>query len=179
MITQQYCTTMARYNQWMNDKMLDLCSSLSDVERKVNRRAYFRSIHGTLNHILAVDIMLLFHFTRGTPRFPPNGDIYQYFSELRRRRTEVDQEIQEWSQTLSLDWLETPAKYTHHGDGFSRSVCNGFWVVQMFNHQTHHRGQITTLLTQIGRDIGSTDLHMSVPRTNERFFESNALLETV
>jgi uncharacterized damage-inducible protein DinB len=45
----------------------------------------------------------------------------------------------------------------------SRTVPRGFWVVQLFNHQTHHRGQITTVLTQLGHDIGSTDLHMSVP----------------
>jgi uncharacterized damage-inducible protein DinB len=164
MITSQYCVTMAQYNSWMNAQMYTLCATLTDEERKRDHRAFFRSIQGTLNHIPAVDLMLLSHFTHGTPTFLPAGDLYENFNELRHRREEVDVAILDWSRSVSVDWLEAPSPYTHHGDSLPRTVTRGFWVVQMFNHQTHHRGQITTVLTQLGHDIGSTDLHMSVPR---------------
>jgi uncharacterized damage-inducible protein DinB len=163
MIISQYCVTMAQYNAWMNAKLYDLCGNLTDEERKRDQRAFFRSIHGTLNHLLAADVMLLAHFTQGTPTFLPSGDLYEDFSELHQRREEVDVEILDWLRAVSVDWLEEPSPYTHHEDGLPRTVPRGFWVVQMFNHQTHHRGQITTVLRQLGHDIGSTDLHMSVP----------------
>jgi uncharacterized damage-inducible protein DinB len=123
----------------------------------------FRSIHSTLNHLLAVDVMLLSHFTHGTPTFLPVGDLSENFQELRQRREEGDGAMLEWSRSVPVDWLAAPSPYTHHGDGLPRTVTRGFWVVQMFNHQTHYRGQLTTVLTQLGHDIGSTDLHMSVP----------------
>ena len=63
MITSQYCVAMAEYNSWMNAKMYALCDTLSDDVRKKDQRAFFRSIHGTLNHILACDLMFLASFT--------------------------------------------------------------------------------------------------------------------
>ena len=134
MITSQYCVTMAQYNSWMNAKMYILCATLADEERKRDHRAFFRSIHSTLNHILAVDVMLLSHFTHGTPTFLPVGDLYENFQELRQRREEVDVAMLEWSRSVPVDWLAAPSPYTHHGDGLPRTVTRGFWVVQMFNH---------------------------------------------
>lgn len=151
--------TMARYNAWMNTKMYRICAELSDEERKADRGAFFRSIHGTLDHLLAVDVMLLAHYTEGKPTFLPTGELCQSFDELRRRRGEEDAKLLEWSRSLSDEWLEVPSSYTDHVTDLSHVVPRGFWIVHLFNHQTHHRGQITTLLTQLGQDIGSTDLH--------------------
>jgi uncharacterized damage-inducible protein DinB len=98
-----------------------------------------------------------------TGPFLPKGILEDDFEALSRRRRALDAEILLWSAAVSSEWLAEPSIFVHHGDGLPRSVTRGFWVIQMFNHQTHHRGQITTLLTQLGYDIGSTDLHMSVP----------------
>jgi uncharacterized damage-inducible protein DinB len=163
MISTAYCLTMAQYNAWMNRKIFELCAGLTDDLRKNDLHAFFRSIHGTLDHILAVDLMFLSHFKQGTPRCLPERGLYEDFQALRQRREEVDAEMLAWSGAVSPEWLAKPSGFTHHEDGLPRRVTRGFWVVQMFNHQTHHRGQITTLLTQLGSDIGSTDLHMSVP----------------
>jgi len=167
MITRQYCETMAQYNSWMNAKLYELCGTLPDEERKKDRQAFFRSIHSTLNHLLAVDLMMLASFTQGARTFLPEGDVCDNFDDLRRKREDVDLEILGWARSVPADWLEEPSSYAHHGDGLTRKVTRGFWVVHLFNHQTHHRGQVTTLLTQLGLDIGSTDLHMSVPRPGE------------
>ena len=163
MITSEYCVAMAEYNSWMNAKMYALCETLSDVIRKKDHRAFFRSIHSTLNHILACDLMFLSSFSEDAAFVACEGDLHEDFNELHRHRVAVDLQLLQWSKLVSHEWLNTPSTYTHYEDGVARTVTKGFWVVHMFNHQTHHRGQITTLLTQLGHDIGSTDLHMSVP----------------
>jgi uncharacterized damage-inducible protein DinB len=63
-----------------------------------------------------------------------------------------------WSASLSPAWLGEPLTYTSKIDGKTRTVPRWVLVTHMFNHQTHHRGQITTLLSQMGLDIGSTDI---------------------
>ncbi|HSC79312.1 MAG TPA: DinB family protein [Chitinolyticbacter sp.] len=163
MITSQYCVVMADYNAWMNAKMYSLCERLTDVDRKKDLGAFFRSIHGTLNHILACDLMFLTSFTKGAAFVECDGDLHEHFTELRQDRAMADSQLLAWSKAVSPEWLATSSTYTHFEDGVPRTVTQAFWVVHMFNHQTHHRGQITTLLTQLGHDIGSTDLHMSVP----------------
>jgi uncharacterized damage-inducible protein DinB len=163
MISTAYCLTMAQYNNWMNRKLFDLRARLTDDLRKRDLHAFFRSIHGTLDHLLAVDAMLLAHFKEGAPRYLPEGELRSDFSELGRRRQKVDAEILAWSGAVSPDWPAQPYAFTNDEDGLPRSVTRSLWVMQLFNHQTHHRGQVTTLLTQLGQDIGSMDLHMSVP----------------
>jgi uncharacterized damage-inducible protein DinB len=164
MITSHYCVVMATYNSWMNEKMYALCERLTDVDRKRDLGAYFRSIHSTLNHILACDLMFLASFTDDAAFVECEGDLHDNFTELWQERERVDSQTLEWAKAVSPEWLTAPSTYTHYEDGAARTVTQAFWVVHMFNHQTHHRGQITTLLTQLGHDIGSTDLHMSVPR---------------
>jgi uncharacterized damage-inducible protein DinB len=166
MITSQYCAVMATYNSWMNAKMYALCETLTDVDRKKDLGAFFRSIHSTLNHVLACDLMFLASFTEDAGFVECEGDLHEDFTALRQDRARVDARLSEWSRTVSPEWLAASSTYTHHEDGATRTVTQAFWVVHMFNHQTHHRGQVTTLLTRLGYDIGSTDLHMSVPPPN-------------
>jgi len=168
MITNRYCATMAEYNSWMNAKLYALCARFSDAERKRDQRAFFGSIHSTLNHILSCDQMFLASFTQGAAFKESGGDLHEDFAELRHYREAADSQIVQWAESVAQDWLDSRSSYTHHEDGGVRSVTKGFWVVHMFNHQTHHRGQITTLFSQMGHDIGSTDLHMSVPKPNAR-----------
>jgi uncharacterized damage-inducible protein DinB len=163
MITSRYCTTMADYNSWTNAKMYALCATLSDFDRKRDQRAFFHSIHSTLNHILSCDLMFLANFKENTVFAESEGDLYEDFGELSKNRSIADAQISQWAKSVRLDWLEATSEYVHFEDGVARTVTQGFWVIHMFNHQTHHRGQITTLLTELGHDIGSTDLHMSVP----------------
>ena len=172
MISSAYSLTMARYNSWLNRKLFELCATLKDEVWKRDMHAFFRSIQGTFDHILAVDVMVMAHFKDGKPRFLPKDTLCSEFPELRRRQETVDAEILDWAGALSTEWLAAPSPFTHHGDGLPRQVTRGFWVMQMFNHQTHHRGQITTLLTQLGIDIGSTDMHMSVPSEDGDRFRS-------
>jgi uncharacterized damage-inducible protein DinB len=150
---------MARYNQWMNRKIYAVCAEVPDDDRTKDMGAFFKSIHATLNHLLYGDKAWMGRFT-GNPFLTDNMgvDLYSDFEELRKEREKMDQQIIEWSQTLTPEWLDSEMTYTSKVDNKSRTMPNWAAVTQLFNHQTHHRGQITTLIKQLGKDPGPTDV---------------------
>ena len=159
MITAAYSVAMAQYNAWMNQRLYALCAGLPDAERRRDRGAFFKSIHGTLNHIVYADLAFLSRFTGDPPQVPElDVDLYADFAALHAARLSLDQRLCDWTGTLQDDWLELPLTYTSKVDGRRRTVPRWVLVAHVFNHQTLHRGQVTTLLSQMGHDMGSTDL---------------------
>jgi uncharacterized damage-inducible protein DinB len=159
MITAAHSRLMAQYNEWMNSRMYALCASLPDTELRKDRGAFFKSMYATLNHIAYGDLAFLSRFT-GNPTVVPElgADLFGAFERLRAERAALDRRILVWSESLSSDWLAEPLTYTSKIDGKTRTVPKWVLVTHMFNHQTHHRGQVTTLLSQMGLDVGSTDI---------------------
>jgi uncharacterized damage-inducible protein DinB len=158
-ITPQYCQTMAAYNGWMNRKLYDAAAQLSDGQRKQDRGAFFGSIHRTLNHILWGDRLWLGRFDGKTYQAGPIGvDLYEHFGELLAQRRAHDEAIGAWAAQVTEAALAGPL--TWYSGVAQRELTRPRWlcVMQMFNHQTHHRGQVTTLLMQAGIDPGATDL---------------------
>ena len=154
-----YAGTMARYNQWMNQQLYELCATLSDADRKQDRGAFFNSIHGTLNHLLLADRLWLGRFLQRPFAISSLDQIlYDDFETLRRERQQTDTEILQWAQGLSDEQLADTFTYTSVVGRQTRTYQLGFLVTHFFNHQTHHRGQLTTLLSQCGIDSGVTDL---------------------
>jgi uncharacterized damage-inducible protein DinB len=150
---------MAAYNRWMNGNVYDACAKLSDEERKRDAGAFFKSIHGTLNHLLLGDRVWLGRFI-GVP-FPVKAlsqELYADFDELRAERTKTDEDIIAWAGSLSDAEFDGQLSYMSTVNPQLRTYP--FWVAVagFFNHQTHHRGQVTTLLMQQGIDPGVTDL---------------------
>jgi uncharacterized damage-inducible protein DinB len=152
-----YYTAISNYNQWMNQKLYAVCADIPDVDRKSDRGAFFKSIHGTLNHIAIADLIWLGRFTQQPFAAKLDAELYSDFSELRVQREQLDRTTIEWAQTLTPDWLNADLNYTN-SSGFTRTLPHWLLVTHMFNHQTHHRGQLTTLLNQLGYDAGVTDL---------------------
>lgn len=159
MITPEHALLMATYNQWMNQKLYALCAGLTDEQRKADQKAFFKSIHGTLNHILLADKVWLGRFT-GHPFLVKSLDqiLYENFSELRHEREQTDTRILHWARELTAGQLENDLVF-HSITKKGRRRCK-LWMAatHYFNHQTHHRGQLTTLLSQNGIDPGVTDL---------------------
>jgi len=150
---------MAAYNGWMNRRIYEAAARLTDDERKADRQAFFRSIHSTLNHILWGDRVWLPRFNGRTYRVGTIGaDLYDNFAELLEARRVMDDEISAWA--AQLDHAQLAGLLTWFSGVAQRELSRPRWlcVVQMFNHQTHHRGQVTTLLKQAGIDPGVTDL---------------------
>lgn len=159
MYTGNYAQLMAEYNRWMNEKLYTACAKLSDAERKRDRGAFFKSVHGTLNHLLLGDRWWLGRFTGKTYETKAIGvDLYADFTELRAVRAVMDREIVDWAAGVTTAWLQEPMTWTSKTYGFTQTQPRWVLVTQMCNHQTHHRGQITTLLSQQGIDIGVTDI---------------------
>jgi uncharacterized damage-inducible protein DinB len=159
MITREYCELMARYNRWINERLYALLSELPDDERKRDRGAFFGSMHGTLNHLLWGDRMWLGRFIDEPCTHPAFGaDMYADFAELTAERQVTDAKMLAWATGVSDAWLAGTLTYVSKVDGRTREMPRGIAVVQLFNHGTHHRGQLTTLVRQAGRDPGPTDI---------------------
>ena len=97
---------MAGYNRWMNERLFSLCATLSDEERERDRKAFFRSVHGTLNHLLLTDRSWLGRFTG--VEFPIRSldqDLFAEFEDLRRERAATDAAIEDLCARLTEDWL--------------------------------------------------------------------------
>jgi uncharacterized damage-inducible protein DinB len=164
-MSPEWLGALARYNRWMNDKLYALSATLSDEARKRDAGAFFKSIHGTFNHLLLADRVWLGRFTSATVPagfMGPHGirsldqELFADFEELRRERALTDDELSAWVSGLTPERLAAPLVYIRRGHTIE---CPLWWAVShVFNHQTHHRGQVTTLLMQEGCDPGVTDL---------------------
>ena len=141
MIDAAYCRLMADYTAWMNERLYSLCATLSDDERKADRGAFFRSIHSTLNHIMFADLAFMSRFTGDPATIPDLGvDIHESFDELHEQRLRLDRRLVAWSRAVTCDWLEADMTFVSKVDGLKRTLPRWVAVVQMFNHETHHRG---------------------------------------
>ena len=159
MITPAYAQTLARYNAWMNERIYAICADIPDAERKRDVGAFFKSIHGTLNHILLADRVWMGRFMKQP--FKPSSlaqELYSDFIELRAERVNTDRAIESWAKSLTQQDLESELIFTSISNPAERRLPLALTVTHFFNHQTHHRGQLTTLLMQHGIDPGVTDL---------------------
>lgn len=153
------CKLLACYNQWMNKRLYDVCSRLSDEERKQDRKTFFSSVHGTLNHLLLGDRIWLGRF-ENTP-IPVESlaqELFSDFKQLWKERALTDERIIQWADGLSDTLLNGNLIYTSNVNPMVRTQKMAVAIIHFFNHQTHHRGQLTTLLSQCGLDYGVTDL---------------------
>ena len=159
MISASHARTMAAYNRWMNERLYACCAGLSDTERKEDVGAFFKSIHGTLNHLLLADRVWLGRFT-GTPFAVTSLDqeLHAAFEALRSERAATDAAIVDWVSALSDADFGCDLRYTTLVNPQPRRTPLWLAATHFFNHQTHHRGQLTTLLMQRRIDPGVTDL---------------------
>lgn len=166
---------MAKYNQWMNENLYKSALQLSNEKLKENQGAFFGSIIGTFNHIVVADIIWLKRFSNqpskyksldfiNTMEMPNNLNkiITDDLKELKILRDKLDEVICNFILELKEEDLEGNIIYNNtKGDLFNKNFS--LVLHHFFNHQTHHRGQITTLLNQNGIDFGVTDLNAIIP----------------
>lgn len=166
---------LATYNQWMNSKVYEAAGHLSTNDLAKDRGAFFGSILGTLNHILVGDTIWLKRFAihpscatslRKVADLPKPTSLDQIvfddFGRLSEHRNWLDQRIIDWIAGLSDSDLDFVLSY-RNSKGVAANKRYSSLVLHFFNHQTHHRGQVSTLLSQAGEDIGVTDLLALVP----------------
>jgi uncharacterized damage-inducible protein DinB len=150
---------MARYNQWMNERLYECCARIPDEERKRDVGAFFNSIHGTLNHLLLGDKIWLGRFLGKAFAVKSLAqELHADFGGLRAERVATDQQILDWAGSLTEHALAEELGYISTVNPKPRRYPLWLAAMHFFNHQTHHRGQLTTLLAQRGVDPGVTDL---------------------
>lgn len=159
MISRAYLRELSAHNEWQNDVVFGLCDEIGEEARGEDRGMFFSSIHHTLDHILMVDRAILTYLNSETP--PPSSYqdmIWPDWTELKSARREMDLLIKAFAESWDLDWLAGEADVRSPRRPDARFMPRWILVVQMFNHQTHHRSQVTAELHRMGLDYGSTDI---------------------
>ena len=129
-----YARAMASYNRWINKRIYDACSGLSDKERKRDVGAFFKSIHGTLNHLLLAD-----RITDRSFEFKSlDQELYSGFAQLRAEREKSDNGIIAWAESLTEKDLSRELSYTSSAKPQPRKYPFWFALTHFFNHQSHH-----------------------------------------
>ncbi len=160
MITQAWVRMMAGYNAEMNRRLYAAAARLEDAERRRDRGAFFGSIDATLNHLLWADAMWMSRFA-GWER-PPDMKAglmwHADFAALAAARTEMDLGLIGWADALDPAWLDGDLSWFSGAMRQDMTRPRSVLVAHMFNHQTHHRGQVHAMLTAAGERTGDTDL---------------------
>lgn len=153
---------MARYNRMANERLYECCSRLDEAEYRQVRQGSFGSIHALLNHILLGDRIWMARFEGGGSTTPPLRTIlFDEFAPLRTARSEEDRRIEAFFGHLPVDFLFRKLRYVNsRGESYEDEAAAS--VAHMFNHQTHHRGQVHILLSQTAVVPPSLDLHRIV-----------------
>ncbi len=166
MIGTAYVRTMAAYNREMNQRLYGAAAELPDEQRRAGRGAFWGSIHGTLSHLLWGDRMWMSRFA-GWPRpevpLKDSATLIDDFDTLRAARGDADRALCDWAGELDEAWLGGELTWFSGAAGREFTLKRSLLVVHMFNHQTHHRGQVHALLTALGKSTGDTDLMLIVP----------------
>jgi uncharacterized damage-inducible protein DinB len=161
MITPAYVKTMATYNTEMNRRCYAAAGRLTDAQRRESRGAFWDSIHGSLSHILWGDRMWMSRFDNWPkPAVPQkqSGALINDFAALTAARVQADADISAWAQRIDEAWLDQDLVWFSGAMQKEIRQRRGILVTHLFNHQTHHRGQVHCLLSQFGEDTGDTDL---------------------
>ncbi|MGL5080727.1 MAG: DinB family protein [Microcoleaceae cyanobacterium] len=147
------------YNALANQKLYEACNQLTDQERKQPRPAFFKSIHGTLNHILVGDRIWMARFQGETiSSIGLDAILSEEFAELRGMREQEDAEIKHFFEQVSAGFLTQMLHYRNHAGNLHADPVE-ILITHFFNHQTHHRGQVHGLLSQTTVAPPSLDLH--------------------
>ena len=141
---------MADYNAWANGRLYGMARQLPDEQYRRDVGAYFKSLHGTLNHLMVADLIWVRRLT-GVGDHPRNLNaiIFDDLPALLAARQQVDQRILTYVDSLSDAQLEETWDYRMLGGTLQRQRRRET-LAHLFNHQTHHRGQAHAILTVLG-----------------------------
>jgi uncharacterized damage-inducible protein DinB len=156
----------ARYNRWANRRLYAAVAALPDADYRADHGAFFRSLEGTLNHVLVGDRVWMRRFTGEGPQ-PTRLDeiLYPEFDDLRAAREAEDDRIVAWVD--GLDAAALAARFTYRPITVPEEVSQPLApaLSHFFNHQTHHRGQLHAMITAAGEQTGDTDLFLILDHT--------------
>lgn len=162
MIDPAFVQTMARYNAWQNKQITAALEPVPQAVLTVDRRAFFGSIFATLNHLLWGDQMWLNRFDPSIDKpavgADKNTELTPTFAVWSAERFKTDALISAWAKSLRSIDLQGNLTWFSGMTGKELSKPFGMCVMHMFNHQTHHRGQVHAMMTAAGIEAVVSDL---------------------
>ena len=150
---------LGHYNAWANARLYAAAGRLNEGDYRADRGAFFKSVHGTLNHLLATDRIWMKRFT-GEGDAPDRLDaiLFEAFDALRAARMAEDARIVAYVEGLDDARVAGTISYRRVSspEHFVQELAPA--LAHWFNHQTHHRGQTHALLTGLGQTAPELDL---------------------
>jgi len=156
---REHLTTLARYNLWATRRLFEHVDALPGADYRRDAGLFFKSVHGTLNHLLVGEHLLWFkRFAGGeSPWVALNGEVEPDRARLRDRMTEGAQAWLPFIAGSDAARFEARLDYTTT-QGVAMSLPFAATLAHVFNHATHHRGQITAAITMMGHPCPEIDL---------------------
>lgn len=161
MITPAYAQLMAGYNAWQNRSLYAAAATLSDEALRQDRGAFFASILATLNHLVWADHIWMSRFDgwqKPAVGIKGSTTLFDDFAALRAERVATDARLVAWAAGLGQAWLDGELRWFSGAANRELVRPRALLVVHLFNHQTHHRGQVHAMLTAAGARPEDTDL---------------------
>ena len=166
---------LANYNRSYNETLLSALSTMPESEIWQDRGIYFKSIGITLNHIMVWDLTWLRRIHLARPEFvslvrlnaftDTNANdqiLYEPLGEFAAARRRLDSVLTDFAEEVDRIAVDAVVSYMTKAGQVQNKTLGGL-VQHLFNHQTHHRGQITAVLSQVGADYGVTDMLVTLP----------------
>ena len=164
MITPSYCALMARYNAWQNSELFTALDPAPAEEVVADRGAFFGSILGTLNHILWADQIWMSRFDDRFEKpeggIPESPGVCNDYPAWKTARADLDARMADWATGGTA--AELSGDVAWYSGAAERDVVKprAFCIAHMFNHATHHRGQVHTMMTSAGFTGNTSDLFL-------------------
>ncbi|WP_340110270.1 DinB family protein [Pikeienuella sp. HZG-20] len=150
---------LAAYNAWANRRLYTAAHTFGDAARKAPAGAFFGSLHNTLNHLLVTDRIWMRRFTgEGETHDRLDAVPFSAFDALRDAREALDARIVTYVGGLSDANLAGDIAYTRTTTPEPITQALSPALAHFFNHQTHHRGQCSQMLTAAGAEAPPLDL---------------------
>jgi uncharacterized damage-inducible protein DinB len=145
------------YNRWANARVLDAVSTLSSEQFTTDLQSSHRSVRDTLAHILAAEWIWLERWNGVSPRALLDSNDYPTVESLRMRWAKVEHDCEEFFKSVTDESLDEVITYTNtKGEEWAYPLVR--MLQHLMNHSTYHRGQVVTMLRQLGAEVTPVDL---------------------
>lgn len=159
---QQYLAKLSRYHRWATEKLFDSVALLSEEQYRSQKGLFFGSVHGTLNHLLLVDQLWLSRI-EGQP-YPITDLSHEIETDAKMLETALLNQCDLWFRTCAAMTdrrLAQNIKFRNVA-GEADRMNTADLLMHVFNHGTHHRGQISAVLVEFGVPVPEMDYYYFV-----------------
>ena len=157
MVTPELLRFLFQYNQWADRRMLDACGALSNEQFTRNLGSSFSSVRDTVAHLYGAEYVWNERIHGRSPTALVSGAGFPDLAAVREKLEEIDAYYIDYVSKLTQEDLDRVIRYKGFtGEEFSNPLWQS--LHQLTNHASYHRGQITTMLRQLGAKPASTDL---------------------